>query len=64
MLYRYILAIYLAKAYNFIKKETLAQVFSCECCEISKNIFFYRTLPVAVSDQIISNSIKKIMKIQ
>ena len=24
---------------NFIKKGTPAQVFSCECCEISKNIF-------------------------
>ena len=23
----------------FIKKETLAQVFSCEFCEISKNTF-------------------------
>ena len=28
------------KACNFVKKETLTQVFSCECCEISKNIFF------------------------
>ena len=25
---------------NFIKKETLAQVLSCEFCEISKNTFF------------------------
>ena len=25
------------EACNFIKKETLAQVFSCEFCEISKN---------------------------
>ena len=25
---------------NFIKKEILAQVFSCEFCEISKNAFF------------------------
>ena len=25
---------------NFIKKETLAQVFSCEFCKYSKNIFF------------------------
>ena len=24
----------------FIKKETLAQVFSCELCEIFKNTFF------------------------
>ena len=37
------------KAYNFIKKETLAQVFFCEFCRISKNTFFYRTLPVAAS---------------
>ena len=28
------------KACNFIKKETLAQVFSCEFCKISKNFFF------------------------
>ena len=27
-------------ACNFIKKETLAQIFSCEFCEISKNTFF------------------------
>ena len=37
-------------ACSFIKKETLAQVFSCEFSEISKNTFFYRTLPVAASD--------------
>ena len=34
---------------NFIKKETLAQVFSGEFCEISKNAFSYRTPPVAAS---------------
>ena len=34
---------------NFIKKETLAQVFSCKFCKISKNIFCYRTPPVAAS---------------
>ena len=28
------------EAYNFIKKETLAQVLSCECCGIFKNIYF------------------------
>ena len=27
-------------ACNFIKKETLAQVFSCEFCENFKNTFF------------------------
>ena len=29
---------------NFIKNETLAQVFSCEFCEISKNSFFTANL--------------------
>ena len=28
------------EACNFIKKETLAQVFSCEISEISKSTFF------------------------
>ena len=37
------------KASNFIKKETLAQVFSSEFSEISKNTFFQRTPPVAAS---------------
>ena len=27
-------------ASNFIKEESLAKVFSCEFCEISKNTFF------------------------
>ena len=31
-------------ACNFIKKDTLAQVFSCEFCEISKNTFFVEHL--------------------
>ena len=39
--------LFLIEACNFIKKETLARVFSCEFCEISKNTFFtehlYRT---------------------
>ena len=34
---------------NFIKKETVAQVFCRELCEICKNTFFYRTPPVAAS---------------
>ena len=29
---------------NFIKKEALAQVFSCEFCEISKNTLFIEHL--------------------
>ena len=33
-------------------KKTLAQVFSCEFSEISKNNFSYRTPPVAASDDI------------
>ena len=36
-------------ACNFIKKEALAQVFSCEFCKIYKNIFYYRTPLVAAS---------------
>ena len=35
------------QASNFIKKETLVHMFSCEFCENSKNTFFYRTLSVA-----------------
>ena len=37
-------------ACDFIKKEILAQVFSCEFYEISKNTFFHRTSLVAASD--------------
>ena len=35
-----------AQTCNFIKKETLAQVFSCEFCQIFKNNYFYRKPPV------------------
>ena len=38
-----------SETYNFIKKENLAQVFSCEFCKVSKNTFCYRTSPVAAS---------------
>ena len=34
----------------FFKKETLAEVLSCEFCEISKKAFSYRTSTVAVAD--------------
>ena len=37
------------KVCNFIKKETLAQVLSCDFYAISKNTFSYRTPPVAAS---------------
>ena len=35
---------------NFINKETLAQVFYCEFCEIFKNTFSYRIPPVFASE--------------
>ena len=35
--------------FNFIKKETLTQVFPCEFCQISKNDFLHRTPLVAAS---------------
>ena len=35
---------------NFIKKEALALVFSCEFHESFKNTFFYRTPLMAASD--------------
>ena len=41
------------QACNFLEKKkqkTLAQVFPCEFCKISKNAFYYRTPPMAVSD--------------
>ena len=40
-----------AEPCNFIKKETLAQVFSCEFCDISKNTFSYLTPPVTASEK-------------
>ena len=39
------------KACNFIKKDTLAQVLSCEICEISKNTFFTEHLWTTASKQ-------------
>ena len=40
-------ASFLIKLQAWPAKETLALVFSCEFCEISKNTFPYRTPPVA-----------------
>ena len=40
------------RACNFIKRETLVQVFSCAFCEISNNNFYYRTRLVAVSENV------------
>ena len=42
-------SLFFNKGCNFIKNETLAQVFSSEFCKISKNTFFYRALLVAAS---------------
>ena len=33
--------------FNKVAGGTLAQLFSCEFCQIFKNTFFYRTPPVA-----------------
>ena len=41
---------------NFIKKETLAQMFSYEFCEIFKNQFFYKTPLVVASVANLSQS--------
>ena len=40
---------------NFIKKDTLSQVFSCEFCDIFKKTFFHWKPPVAASRVPISN---------
>ena len=60
------------QACNFIKKETLAQVFSCEFCEISKNTFFTEHLLATASslsnentqDEIHADNIEKESTIQ
>ena len=46
------------KQETLIKKETMAQVFSCEFCEISKNNFFHRTPLAAPSDDISSRLLR------
>ena len=48
------------EAGNFIKKESLAQVFSCEFCEISKSTYFYRTPLVAASGDYHKNLLIKL----
>ena len=40
------------EAYNFIKKEILAQVLSCEFCIISKNTFFTEHVWATASEMI------------
>ena len=57
----------MAEACNFIKKETLAPVFTGvltgEFCEISKNTFFHRTPLVAASGLGMSSNNFSITKI-
>ena len=43
---------HLCQGLFFIKKEALAQVFSCEFCQISKNIFFAERLRATASKYI------------
>ena len=43
---------FFAEACNFILKETLAQVFSCEFCDVSKNTFVTEHLWPTASAQI------------
>ena len=43
------LSLFLNKVAGLSKKETQAQLFSSEFCEISNNTFFYRTDLVAAS---------------
>ena len=48
------------QACNFIKKETVAQLFSCEFCEISKSTFSYRTSLLAASVNGLYNTVTKV----
>ena len=40
------------QACSFIKKESVAQVFSCEFCEIFKNTFFTEHLRTTYSESV------------
>ena len=44
------------RACNFIKKETLPQVFSCEFCKISKDTFFTEHLWMSASEETMMES--------
>ena len=54
---RQTLANHRPEACNFINKETLAQVFCCEFCEIYKSVFYYRTPLVTASGAVINFAI-------
>ena len=51
---RQTLANHRLEACNFIKKETLTQVLSCEFCEIYKNTFYNR-LPLVAGSGVLIN---------
>ena len=51
-----------SQTYNFIKKETPRQVFSCEFYEILWNTFFYRTPLVSASENIKKEKLKRYHK--
>ena len=53
-----------ASACNFTKKETLAQVFSCEFCEISWNTFFRNTEVLLIKTQLVLNRSSKCAKVR
>ena len=50
----------LPQASNFIKKGSLSESFSYKFCAMLKNIFFYRTSPVATSE-LLSKSSKMLL---
>ena len=52
----------LPEACNFIKKEILTQVFSCEFCEIFKNTFFTERLQTTAFVKKIVKNIKEQFK--
>ena len=49
-----------AKAFNFIKREALAQMFSCEFYEISKNTCFTKHLRTTASKTLTFSSMRVI----
>ena len=47
----------------FFKKETLAQVFPCEFCDISNNTFLHKTPLVAASAEIVIQTILSLQEV-
>ena len=47
---------------TLLQKETVARVFSCEFCKISKNIFSYRSPPVTASEYLYMVSVNTVTK--